>query len=121
MRGDAIDVLHYRGGIAKDITVDALQNVALPAVCMINAHKDCVIDMTAAETIDRVNVTGQLEALQDVSEVRRQIWRSVTARAGVVAQAPRVKSGKSRALPRSWFDASLSGVTADHAAASYTF
>ena len=118
MRRNALDVLHDRDGIGKYVPVDTLQDVALPAIGMVNAYEVRVIDVTAAEAIHRIHVAGQFEALQDVGEVSCQTLRPVTVRAGAVAQAPRVKSGKSRELPRSLFDASLRGVTADQAAAS---
>jgi len=76
------------------------------------------VDVAVSETVCRHKSAGQIEVLEDVNEIRRQVQYSETSSAGVVSHAPRVKSGKSRELPRSEFEASLSGITADQAAAS---
>ena len=116
MRADTIDVFGNGNRVSKHVCIDSLQHIAFAPVRMRKANQPRVVDMSAAETFGGVEVSRQLEVLQDVGEIGFAHQVAVT---GVpVCQAPRVKSGKSFELPRSAFDASLSGVTADHAAAS---
>ncbi len=113
---DAIDVLGDVNRVRKYVAVDSLQHVAFAPVAMRETDEPRVVDVTAAIHGRGIEMTRQFEVLQDVREI--VLGHYVTVTGCAVCQAPRVKSGKSFELPRSAFDASLSGVTADQAAAS---
>ena len=95
-----------------------MQDVSLARVEVIDPHEPGVIYVPAAVRLGTIEVSGQFEVLQNAREIWFRGCNQAMLISSAVRQAPRVKSGKSFEFPRSAFDASLNGVTADHAAAS---
>lgn len=112
------NIVHDSDGIQKHVLIDSLQHVARLSLRVPDRYQESGVNVSATEMAGRQNLARQFEVTQNAWEVVRQALSSATIKGEVFCQSPRVKSGKSRALPRSLFDASLSGVTADQAAAS---
>ncbi len=63
MPRDPLDILHHRGGIAENVAVDVLQNVAGGRAGCGARHKICVVDVTVAVWRQPQDFAAKLELL----------------------------------------------------------
>jgi hypothetical protein len=91
---DAHRVLDHAQGFREDARVDALQHVALHAVRRLAANRERVVDVPAAEALDRARRACQAEGLRRGLGARGER----IGRAGRRAHSPAERLATSRAI-----------------------